>query len=179
QNVFEIVQKARAAGCSIPVILMTYANPILAYGEASFFAECEKSGVDGIIVPDVPYEETDRFEEAANQHNVAIIQLVTLTSGEKRLAQIIGGARGFLYAVTITGVTGGSATFTDELYGLLERARGFGDVPICAGFGIRSAEQVQDLLPYVDGVIVGSALIEMIGNGEWGKVEELIGAVKG
>ena len=154
------------AGC--PVVFMTYLNPVLQYGLEAFAKDAREAGVDGLIVPDLPLEEADPVREALDAQGLALVQLVTPSTPGPRLERLCRASAGFVYAVTRTGVTGGagqSATAAD-VPGYLERVRAVSPLPVLAGFGIRTAEDVQALAPYVDGVIVGSAVIESLERGE-------------
>lgn len=149
-----------------PVVLMSYLNPLLAYGFDALARDATRAGVEGFIVPDLPLEESGDFGRALEGEGLALVQLVTPVTPDERRRRIAGRSRGFLYAVTTTGTTGGRALgvngrVADYLAGL----RAVSDVPVCAGFGVRTAEQVAALAPHVDGVIVGSALVEAVDGG--------------
>ncbi|MGL4818981.1 MAG: tryptophan synthase subunit alpha [Bacilli bacterium] len=178
QDVLSLVHTAREEGVRLPIVLMTYANPIFSYGIDAFFERCAEVGVDGLIIPDVPFEETKLFQGSATANDVAIVPLVTLTSPKERIQHITESSEGFVYAVTVTGVTGGQAKFESELFELIASTRSFSASPVCAGFGIRTAEQIRQLCRTCDGVIVGSGLIEAIGREDWAEVADWIEATK-
>jgi tryptophan synthase alpha chain len=154
-----------------PLVLMSYVNPLLAYGIDKLAEVAAQVGVTGFIVPDLPFEESARFEEAFDRHGLALVRMVTPVTPPERLKKICAAAQGFVYAVTMTGVTGkalGAAQVDPVMAACeyLDRVRAISPVPVCAGFGIRQASQVQKLAPHADGVIVGSAIVEALERGE-------------
>ncbi|HET9864116.1 MAG TPA: tryptophan synthase subunit alpha [Steroidobacteraceae bacterium] len=149
-----------------PLLLMSYLNPLLSFGLAELAATAARSGVCGFIVPDLPYDESDDFRAALAPHGVALIQMVTPVTQPARLAKLCAASQGFVYAVTMTGVTGRTAAVPGEVRAYLDAVRAASKLPVCAGFGIRSREQVEQLRGHVSGVIVGSALVEVMENGE-------------
>lgn len=150
-----------------PVVLMSYLNPLLAYGLTRLASDARNAGVCGFIVPDLPYEECADFRESVKARHLALIQLVTPATPAARLKHLVGVSDGFVYAVTVRGITGGSELLPDETSAYLAAVKEVaGDQPVCAGFGIRKREQVDAFAPHVDGVVVGSALIEALEAGE-------------
>lgn len=154
-----------------PILLMSYLNPLLAFGMAGLPRAAAQAGVAGFIVPDLPFEESAELHEALTTEGLALVQMVTPVTPPERLAMLCREAKGFVYAVTMTGTTGKSAEgkFADvpvEVLEYMERVRQLSTVPVCAGFGIRSARQVARFAPHVDGVVVGSALVETLERGE-------------
>jgi tryptophan synthase alpha chain len=150
------------------LVLMGYFNPLLAYGYEALAARAAQVGVSGFIVPDLPIEESAGFERALAKHGLALIRMVTPVTSDTRLERLCATAQGFVYAVTMTGTTGnsvGAGIVPGETLAYLDKVRKLSKVPVCAGFGIRSHEQVAVLGPHVDGVIVGSALIEAMEKG--------------
>ncbi len=148
-----------------PVLLMGYYNPFLAYGLDRLGESLSKANVSGVIVPDLPLEESGELRDRLARSGLAIVQLVTPTTPPDRLRAIAGASSGFVYAVTTTGVTGGNVHFADSDLEYLGRVRDASELPVLAGFGIRDRSQVEDLAPYVDGVVIGSALIDSIESG--------------
>ena len=148
-----------------PLLLMSYLNPLLAYGLERLPEAAVAAGVSGFIIPDLPYEESGELRVPLDRAGLALVQMVTPVTPPARLAKLCGDARGFVYAVTMTGTTGRSVAVPDEVLGYLDRVRAVSTVPVCAGFGIRAREQVRRLAGHVDGVIVGSALVEVIEQG--------------
>jgi tryptophan synthase alpha chain len=150
-----------------PLILMSYLNPLLSYGYDRLAADAAQAGVCGFIVPDLPYDEGEELRTALDRTGVAMVQMVTPVTLEPRMAQVCAASQGFIYAVTMTGTTGKSVAVPDSVVDYLARVRRVaGAVPVCAGFGIRSREQVERLRGHVDGVVVGSALVEVLERGE-------------
>ena len=154
-----------------PILLMSYLNPLLAFGLDKLPRAAAQAGVAGFIVPDLPFEESGELNEALQAEGLALVQMVTPVTPAERLAMLCREAKGFIYAVTMTGTTGKSADgrFADvpiEVLEYMDRVRRVANVPVCAGFGIRSARQVARFAPHVDGVVVGSALVEVLERGE-------------
>ena len=148
-----------------PLLLMSYLNPLLAYGLERLPGAARAAGVAGFIVPDLPFEESGEIRAALDVEGLALVQMVTPVTPPQRLAVLCEAARGFVYAVTMTGTTGKSVTVPDEVLEYMDRVRSASPVPVCAGFGIRSAEQVRRMAGHVDGVVVGSALVEVLERG--------------
>jgi len=163
----------------VPLVVMTYFNPILAYGLEEFAKACVAGGVKGLIVPDVPLEESAILQQALNPHNIDIIQLVSLTSPPERIARIAAASQGFIYAVTVNGITGARSSFADDLDGHFARLCEVSEIPVMAGFGISTPEQVISMGTLSDGVIVGSAIVTALHEKNWHKIESLVLASKG
>jgi len=159
---------------TIPIILMTYLNPIYAYGIDQFAADCEASGVDGIIIPDIPLEEEPVISDALNRHDIAFIRLAALTSTKERLAEIARRSEGFLYAVSVTGTTGARTSHGNDVGSYLEMLKKHSQVPVLAGFGVSSPEQAKNLSAHCDGVIVGSKIVDLLHEGKVKDVRKLI-----
>lgn len=151
---------------STPLLLMSYLNPLLSFGLTRLAETAARAGVSGFIVPDLPFDESDEFREALSAHGLALVQMVTPVTTPERLARVAAASQGFVYAVTMTGTTGKSVAAPRDIADYLERVRAAAAVPVCAGFGIRSREQVDALRGMVDGVVVGSALVEVLERGE-------------
>jgi tryptophan synthase alpha chain len=149
-----------------PLVLMSYLNPLLAYGLKDLARASVDAGVCGFIVPDLPYDESADFRAALADHGVALIQMVTPVTRPERLAKLCAATQGFVYAVTMTGTTGRTAAVPAEVTHYLDAVRAASKVPVCAGFGIRGREQVEQLEGHVAGVIVGSALVEVLESGQ-------------
>jgi tryptophan synthase alpha chain len=149
-----------------PLILMSYLNPLMSYGYAQLAADAARAGVCGFIVPDLPYDEGEEFRAALAPHGLALIQMVTPVTSPERMARLCAASQGFVYAVTMTGTTGRNASVPGEVTRYLDTVSAGARVPVCAGFGIRSREQVQQLQGHVAGVIVGSALVEVLESGQ-------------
>jgi tryptophan synthase alpha chain len=149
-----------------PLILMSYLNPLLAYGYPALAADAARAGVCGFIVPDLPYDESEEFRAALAPHGLALIQMVTPVTQPERMKKLCAASQGFVYAVTMTGTTGRNAAVPAEVTRYLDSVRAATQLPVCAGFGIRSREQVQQLQGHVAGIIVGSALVEVLESGQ-------------
>ena len=145
-----------------PILLMSYLNPLLAYGLPELASACRRAGVSGLIVPDLPFDEDAERRGALSAEGLALIQMVTPVTSDERLRKVCRESQGFVYAVTMTGTTGRNVAVPEEMARYLDRVRSAAPVPVCAGFGIRNAGQVERLRGHVDGVIVGSALVEVL-----------------
>ena len=145
-----------------PLLLMSYLNPLLAYGLDRLPEAAARAGVAGFIIPDLPYEESAETRAALDRVGLALVQMVTPVTPAARLKMLCEASQGFVYAVTMTGTTGRQVAVPDEVLDYMDRVRAVSPVPVCAGFGIRSAEQVARMKGHVDGVVVGSALVEVL-----------------
>lgn len=162
-----ILQELQTMGpLSTPLLLMSYLNPLLAYGLPQLARDAANVGICGFIVPDLPHDESQEFSSALASTGLALVQMVTPVTPPERLARVAAASEGFVYAVTMTGTTGRTSGAAADLAGYLTRVRAAARVPVCAGFGIRSREQVEALAGMVDGVVVGSALVEVLERGE-------------
>jgi tryptophan synthase alpha chain len=160
-----------------PRLLMSYLNPLLAFGFEALATAALRGGVCGFIVPDLPLEESGPLRDALDPHGIALVQLVSPVTPPDRALRLCRASRGFVYAVTMTGTTGGSASAPSDVLGYLDRVRAASPLPVLAGFGIRRPDQVRALSAHVDGVVVGSALIEALDRGE--DLREFLGALRG
>jgi tryptophan synthase alpha chain len=149
-----------------PILLMSYLNPLLSFGLEALPAAAAAAGVAGFIVPDLPFEESNELRSALGAAGLALVQMVTPVTPADRLAMLCREAGGFVYAVTMTGTTGKSAEVPLDVLTYMDRVKRCSTVPVCAGFGIRSHEQVARFRGHVDGVVVGSALVEVLERGE-------------
>jgi tryptophan synthase alpha chain len=156
------VPQPRAA----PILLMSYLNPLLQYGFDRLRRDGAAAGVAGFVVPDLPFEESDDLKAALELEGMALVQMVTPVTPPARLEMLCKSAQGFVYAVTMTGTTGKTADVPDQVLAYMDRVKRCSTVPVCAGFGIRSREQVARFASHVDGVVVGSALVETLERGE-------------
>jgi len=151
---------------SVPILLMSYLNPLIKLGLDKLPRAAAAAGVAGFIVPDLPYEESADLKAALDQEGLALIQMVTPVTPLDRLQMLCKSAQGFVYAVTMTGTTGKTVGVPDDVLAYMDRVKAASTVPVCAGFGIRSRDQVTRLAPHVDGVVVGSALVECLERGD-------------
>lgn len=161
--VFEIL-----AGTALeaPHVFMGYYNPFLAYGFDRLVERMSAVGTSGLIVPDLPLEESTGLATMLESRGLGLIQLVAPTTPRERLLKLAEASRGFVYAVTTKGTTGGATDFSPEVLGYLDRVAAVSDLPVLAGFGVRERSQVAQLAGHVDGVVVGSALIDAIDRGD-------------
>jgi len=149
-----------------PLMLMSYLNPLLAFGIEKLPQAAAEAGVAGFIVPDLPYEESGALKDALQAKGLALVQFVTPVTPVERTKMLCEASSGFVYAVTMTGTTGKNVAVPQDVLDYFARVQKVSPIPVCAGFGIRSREQVALMSPFVDGVIVGSALVEVIERGE-------------
>lgn len=160
----QMVAELRAGGAHTPALLMSYANPILAYDVERYAAECAAAGVDGTIVPDLPPEEAGELEIAFQQHGLALVYLLAPTSTAERIALVTERSQGFIYLVSVTGVTGARQTLPAGLEDFIRRVRAVTAKPLAVGFGISTGEQAKVVAQLANGVIVGSALVRRAGE---------------
>jgi tryptophan synthase alpha chain len=158
----DMAKKFRAADPDTPVILMGYYNPIYIYGVETFLRDAKAAGVDGLIIVDCPPEEDDEICLPARQAGLAFIRLIAPTTTEDRLPEILGNAGGFVYFVSITGVTGTAAPDVRRVSEAVARLKGRTDLPVAVGFGVRNAESARAIAETADGVVVGTSLVEAI-----------------
>lgn len=157
---------ATAAGEGACVVLLSYLNTILAFGPERFFERCGEGGVLGVVVPDLPVEEAAGLQTAARARNVDVILLAAPTSTDARLARIAAAASGFIYCVSTTGVTGARASLRADLPEFIARIRRHTDLPLAVGFGVSTPEQAEEVAGFADGVIIGSALVDVVAQNE-------------
>ena len=161
QQILEIATSVRQE-TDIPIALMSYYNPIFRMGEEAFCKAAQTAGVDGLIVPDLPPEQAQLLLEVAPKYNLATIFLVAPTSPPERMQLIASVSTGFVYCVSLTGVTGARAMLSDEIAPMITELRKHTDKPISVGFGVSTAEQAAQIAQVADGVIVGSAIINVV-----------------
>lgn len=149
-----------------PILLMSYMNPLLAFGLESLVSRMQDTGVSGLIVPDLPYEESDILSSKMDSQGLALVQMVTPATPKARLKKLCMASDGFVYAVTRTGITGSEGSLPADLAQYLQRVKSSAKLPVCAGFGVRDSKQVKLIGKYADGVIVGSALVEVLEQGK-------------
>ena len=161
----EMVRGFRTGDPHTPVILMGYFNPIYSYGVAQFMADARRAGVDGLIIVDTPLEQDEDCRNPAQAAGLDFIRLVSPMTDEARLRRVLADADGFVYYISITGITGTRAAALDDVAAMLSRMRKVTDLPIAVGFGIRNVAHVRDITRVADAAVVGSALVEAIGAG--------------
>jgi tryptophan synthase alpha chain len=165
------VAELRKRGVDIPLILMGYYNPMLAYGLEKFVHDAREAGADGFIVPDLPMEEADEFASALSgaageDEALPLIPMLAPTSSPDRMEMIARNAQGFIYLVSVIGITGERKSLADGLGNLIAQVREHTSAPVCVGFGISTPEQAKQVGKMADGVIVGSACVKMIGGSQ-------------
>lgn len=157
---FEIVRKVRESS-DVPLVFMTYINPVFHYGYDRFFQKCQELDVSGIILPDLPFEEKEEVEPIAEKYGVSVISMISPTSDE-RIQKIASGAKGFLYVVSSMGVTGMRSQISTNLKPMIDKIREVTEIPCAIGFGITTPEQAHKMAELSDGAIVGSAIVKLI-----------------
>jgi len=163
QWIFDELETAGELGT--PLVMMSYLNPLLAFGYDRLAKHARATGVCAFIVPDLPFEECEELRTALEKQDLGLIQLVTPATPDARLKKLCKASRGFVYAVTITGITGGDTDLPDDLANYLDKVSSLSDLPVCAGFGIREASDVENVGEHASGAIVGSALVEVLESG--------------
>lgn len=160
KKVFEMVASVRKK-TDVPLVFLTYLNPVFHYGYEEFLSKCNEVGIDGIIIPDLPYEEKGEINEVAKKHDIDIISMIAPTS-KQRIATIASSATGFIYTVSSLGVTGVRSEIKTDLESIVKIIKENSDTPVAIGFGINTPEQAKNFAKYADGVIVGSAIVKII-----------------
>ena len=159
---------------TIPIIMMTYLNPVIAYGSEKFAVDAKAAGVSAVIIPDMPYEERDTVYPALQNANINLIQLVSLTSTKDRKQLLTSASEGFVYAVTVNGITGSRQEFDTKLAEHFAELKQLSPVPVIAGFGISSREHIELFSTFCDGVIVGSKIVQSLHENDWDSIEQLL-----
>jgi tryptophan synthase alpha chain len=172
---FEYVAAARAKGVDQPIVLMGYVNPILRFGVEAYLAAAESAGVDGLIVPDLPPEEAADLRAACQRHGIDLTFLLAPTSTDARIRSVAEQTTGFLYCVSLTGVTGARQDLQSGLPEFLARVRQQTDLPLAVGFGIGTPEQAVQVAQVADGVAIGSALVDRLGRASPDQASEAAG----
>lgn len=162
RKTFDLVEKVRSEGVKMPIVFMMYYNTIVHYGIEAFVEKCAETGVDGLIIPDLPMEEQEDIKKAlGNRDETILLQLVAPVSAQ-RIPKILEGARGFVYCVSAMGVTGQSGQYHREIISYLKSVKSQADIPVMMGFGIRTSEDVAPMKDIIDGAIVGSHFINLM-----------------
>ncbi len=163
-DVFAIAAGFRERYPEVPLVLMGYANPMVRRGPEWFADQCAEAGVDGVICVDIPPEEDDALGPQLRAHGIAPIRLATPTTDAKRLPQVLEGSAGFLYYVSVAGITGKQQAATASIAEAVARLKAATDLPVAVGFGVRTPQQAAEIARVADGVVVGSALVELVGE---------------
>ncbi len=171
-HVFRLIREFRKY-FSTPVVIFGYLNPILAYGVEKFFDEAGRAGADGVLLVDLPFEEWEPYKKMACSSGLDWIGLVAPTSGDERISKIARGSSGFVYVISVTGITGARNALPGEYIGVVKKVRGEVTTPVVVGFGISSPEMAREVASHCDGVVVGSAAVRIIERWEW-KREKMI-----
>lgn len=158
-DVFQMVKELRQT-VKIPLVFMTYANVVFSYGTEKFMKNCQEIGIDGVILPDIPFEEKEEFSEVCKAHEVDLISMIAPTS-EERIGMIAKEANGFVYCVSSLGVTGVRSNITTNIGAMVQKVKEMQDIPCAVGFGISTPEQAENMAKQADGVIVGSAIVKL------------------
>lgn len=172
RDVLALAARFREEDTDTPLILMGYANPVHNMGYEAFASAAAEAGIDGTIIVDLPPEEDGPIREAYKPHELAVIRLATPTTDEARMKVIADGASGFLYYVSVTGVTGARKPVAADIAPGIELAQKVSGLPVCVGFGIKTAAQAREMAEYADGVVVGSAFVDLISDIENGSSKE-------
>ena len=165
KDAFNLVRKVREQGCRMPVVFFGYLNPIIAYGAKEFVRDAKAAGIDGLIVPDLPPEEEKQFQKECLKKDLSQVFLVAPTTPDKRARDIIQKSRGFVYYVSLRGVTGARRTLPSDLKDHLTKLKRMSSKPVLVGFGVSTPEQAWEISRMSHGVIVGSAVIEHLKRG--------------
>lgn len=176
KGVLAMATEFRKDDQTTPIILMGYYNPIYSHGVDAFLVDAKVAGIDGLIVVDLPPEEDDELCLPANAAGLHFIRLATPTTDDKRLPAVAANTSGFVYYVSITGITGAAEAEASAVAPEVERIRALTGLPVCVGFGIKTPERAADIAKVADGVVVGSAIVDRIGAGD--SVAEVLGFVK-
>lgn len=175
-KLFDMVKEARKT-VTVPLVYLTYANPIYTYGAERFMKRCVECGIDGLIIPDIPFEEKQEFDGICERYGIDMISLIAPTSKE-RIAMIAKEARGFLYIVSSLGVTGVRSEIKTDIAEMVSLAKNASDIPCAVGFGISTPEQAAKMAGMSDGAIVGSAIVRIVGKYGKNSVKEVYEYVK-
>ena len=175
-STLQLVRDFRAGDNETPIVLIGYYNPIYSMGVDAFLSEAKEAGVDGLIIVDLPPEEDEELCLPANQAGLNFIRLATPTSDEKRLPKVLQNTSGFVYDVSMTGITGSADVQADAVAPEVARIKESTDLPVVVGFGVKTPEAAQAIASVADGVVVGSAIVERIGRGD--SVQEVLAFVK-
>ncbi|MFH1588521.1 MAG: tryptophan synthase subunit alpha [Candidatus Diapherotrites archaeon] len=170
KKAFALIKKIRKLNLEIPIGLLVYCNTVYAYGLNKFYSDAKKAGVDGILIADLSLEESKPYVSASKKNNIRQIFIISQNTPIKRIKKISGSCSGFIYAVSLLGVTGERKKLNKKIHAFIKRIRSNSILPVCVGFGVSNAKQVEEILSFgADGVIVGSALVKAVEKGTLGK----------
>jgi tryptophan synthase alpha chain len=174
----EMAEELRARGVEVPLLFMGYLNPILAYGVEAFAQDSAQAGIDGFIIPDLPPEEADEIEAACRHSGLALVYLLAPTSAEERVAMVAECSQGFVYLVSLVGVTGARDSLPPGLVEFVGRVRKVTEMPLAVGFGISTPQQARRVGELADGVVVGSAILRLVEDEPVRKVEDFVRSLR-
>ena len=177
KDVFHIIEEVRKE-VNIPLVIMTYINPVVCYGLEEFFKKCNELKVEGIIVPDLPFEEIDLIKPYLEKYSIEFIPLVSINSSEERVKQLCEISNGFLYAVSVLGITGERGRYPQSTIDYVRKIRKISSLPVALGFGVTSREQVDDIYNDVDGLIIGTKIVRLLEEENYDELEKLIKSLK-
>ena len=163
-DLLDVVRKLRAGGVRVPLLVMGYFNPLLAYGLSNFVQDAAEAGVDGLIPVDLPPEEATELEPAMKAAGLHMMYLLAPTSTDERIGVVVEHGSGFIYCVSVTGVTGARAAVSDELPSFIGRVRAQTELPLAVGFGISARKHVEEVGRHADATVIGAAFVETIAN---------------
>jgi tryptophan synthase alpha chain len=178
RRLLAIVADFRATDADTPLILMGYLNPILAYGPDRFATDAKAAGLDGVILVDLPPEESGELLPALNASGLHLVRLATPTTDAARLPAVLEGASGFLYYVAVAGITGANSAQADDIAAAVARLKASTDLPVAVGFGVRTPAQAAAIAAHADAVVVGSAIVELIGQAHARQSNDVPGEVQ-
>lgn len=177
KDVFHIIEEVRKE-VNIPLVIMTYINPVVCYGLEEFFKKCDELKVEGIIIPDLPFEEIDLVKPYLEKYSIEFIPLVSINSSEERVKNLCEISNGFLYAVSVLGTTGEREEYSNETVDYIKKIKTISTLPVAVGFGVTSRKQVNNIYENVDGFIIGTKIVRLLDNGNYTELEELIKSFK-
>ncbi len=179
-KVLKLVKRLRKRGLDVPIVLFGYYNPVFVYGHERFARDARQAGVDGVLIVDLPPEEATELAGELKKVGIEFVYLLTPTSDERRIGLVARKAGGFIYYVSVTGVTGARKKVAGQIKDQVKRIKQFTELPVCVGFGISTPEQARKISRWADGVVVGSAIVDIIGRnrGSKGLVEKVKGFVR-
>ena len=178
KKLLAIVTDFRARDADTPLILMGYVNPILAYGPERFAADAHAAGLDGVILVDLPPEEADEMLPALNGSGLHLVRLATPTTDAARLPAVLNGASGFLYYVAVAGITGANSAEAADIAAAVSRLKASTDLPVAVGFGVKTPAQAAAIARHADAVVVGSAIVDLVGAAHARQSNDIPGEVE-
>ncbi|MDR0304475.1 MAG: tryptophan synthase subunit alpha [Chitinispirillales bacterium] len=173
-SIFQIVKKLQTIDAKVPLVIMSYFNPIYNYGIEKFIADLQKTSVKGLIIPDMPFEHNDYIEPVLQDADISLVRLVSLTTPKERQKTLVKNAQGFIYAVAVNGTTGVGKKYAENIYEHLAYLKSESEIPVLAGFGVSNIDQVKNFAKVCDGVIIGSFIVNALHSGENQKAADLV-----